>query len=94
MTIPLGTRVRVKNDWPEAGPQRVHVRTPHFVRGREGRVVAVLGDFPNPEKLAFGRPAEKRRLYQVSFDQPSLWRQGQPGDTLTVDLYEHWLEPL
>ena len=55
MLAPGGT-VRVRDDWPEArGP--CHIRTPHYLRGRTGRVVRHLGDFPNPEDLAFARPA-------------------------------------
>ena len=54
-----GDRVRVKDDWPEArGP--VHIRTPWYVRGMEGEIVRHLGDFRNPEDLAFNRPAENR----------------------------------
>ena len=86
-----GTRVRVKNDWPETrGP--CHIRTPWYLRGEEGVVERHLGDFPNPEDLAFARPAEKRPLYHVRFDQPGLWHQGSAGDVVVVELYEHWLE--
>ena len=86
-----GTRVRVKNDWPELrGP--CHIRTPHYLRGETGTVVRHLGDFPNPEDLAFARPAEKRALYHVRFDQPAIWQQGQAGDELVVELFSHWLE--
>lgn len=87
-----GARVRVKNDWPETrGP--VHIRTPHYLRGQQGTVVRKLGAYPNPEDLAFGRPAERRALYHVAFDQPSVWHEGRAGDELLVELYEHWLEP-
>jgi len=87
-----GTRVRVKNDWPETrGP--VHVRTPHYLRGLSGTVIRKLGAYPNPEDLAFARPAATRALYHVAFDQPSVWQEGKAGDQLVVELYEHWLEP-
>ena len=86
-----GARVRVKDDWPETrGP--VHIRTPHYVRGMQGTVVRQLGTFPNPEDLAFARPAATRPLYHVRFDQPSLWREGEAGDEVLVEIYEHWLE--
>ena len=88
-----GTAVRVKDDWPETrGP--VHIRTPHYLRGMPGRVVRQLGAYPNPEDLAFARPAAIRALYHVSFDQPAVWQEGQGGDELLVEVYEHWLEPL
>ena len=87
-----GTRVRVKNDWPETrGP--AHVRTPHYLRGLSGTVIRKLGAYPNPEDLAFARPAATRALYHVAFDQPSVWQEGKAGDQLVVELYEHWLEP-
>jgi nitrile hydratase len=86
-----GDAIRVKCDFPELrGP--CHIRTPHYLRGRSGVVERPLGAFPNPEDLAFGRPAARVPLYHVRFDQPSLFDEGQPGDTLLVEIFEHWLE--
>ena len=90
-----GDPVRVRDDWPEASGRRVHIRTPHFVRGRDGVVERLLGTYPNPEALAFGGdglPAQP--LYQVRFSQPGLFPDGsgRTRDTLTADIYEHWLE--
>ena len=86
-----GEMVRVKDEWPEAtGP--VHIRTPHYVRGVTGEVVRLLGEFPNPEDLAFARPAPARALYHVRFDQPAIWQQGHAGDEVVVEVFEHWLE--
>ncbi|HET9146899.1 MAG TPA: SH3-like domain-containing protein [Acetobacteraceae bacterium] len=91
MILEPGTRVRVKADWPETrGP--CHIRTPHYLRGETGLVLRHLGDFPNPEELAFGRPAQCLPLYHVRFDQPSLWREGAAGDELLVEIYGNWLE--
>ena len=87
-----GARVAVKDDWPERrGP--CHIRTPHYLRGRPGTVQRVLGAFANPEDLAFARPAPKRVLYHVLFDQPPLFQEGEPGDEVLVEIFEHWLEP-
>jgi nitrile hydratase len=89
-----GDRVRVRLDWPEAGPKRVHIRTPHYLRGRSGVVERVFGAYPNPEGLAFGQPGlPAQPLYQVRFAQAPLWAKGSPADTVVADLYEHWLEP-
>ena len=86
-----GTPVQVKLDWPETrGP--CHIRTPHYLRGRMGVVERHLGDFPNPEDLAFARPAARLPLYHVRFDQPALWGEGYAGDASVVELYESWLE--
>ena len=88
-----GARVRVRDDWPETrGP--CHIRTPHYLRGLPGTVVRRLGAFPNPEDLAFRRPAETRPLYHVAFEQAPVWGDGRPGDQLLVEIFEHWLEPL
>jgi hypothetical protein len=85
-----GERVRVcSEDRPG------HVRTPGYVRGKMGRVESVLGEFRNPETLAYGETGlPERPLYKVSFRQVDLW-EGYPGpasDELCMDIYEHWLE--
>ncbi|MDB5374027.1 MAG: hypothetical protein JWP04_2669 [Belnapia sp.] len=87
-----GDRVQVKDDWPERRG-RCHIRTPHYLRGRSGTVERVLGSFPNPEDLAFARPAPARPLYHILFDQPPIWSEGEAGDSLLVEIFEHWLEP-
>ena len=87
-----GTRVRVRDDWPETrGP--CHIRTPHYLRGAAGTVVRHLGDFPNPEDLAFDRPAKSVPLYHVAFDPTSVWPDARSTDELLVEIFEHWLEP-
>jgi hypothetical protein len=86
-----GETVRVKDAWPEAsGP--VHIRTPWYVRGVVGEVVRYLGAFPNPEDLAFARPAERRELYHVRFRKGAIWPEAKPDDALLVEIYGQWLE--
>ena len=92
MNFPPGARVRVKNDWPEArGP--CHIRTPYYVRGETGTVLRHLGDFANPEDLAFARPAPLLPLYHVRFELEKIWQQGRAGDEILVELFGTWLEP-
>lgn len=87
----VGETVRVKNDWPEAaGP--VHIRTPHYVRGVEGEVICRLGSFPNPEDLAFRRPAAQQDLYHVRFKQSAIWPNSKPDDEVLIEIFGHWLE--
>jgi hypothetical protein len=87
----VGETVRVKDAWPEtSGP--VHIRTPWYVRGVTGEVARHLGAFPNPEDLAFGRPAERRDLYHVRFRKGTIWPEAKPDDELLVEIYGHWLE--
>jgi len=73
-----------------------HIRTPYYIRGKSGEITRVLDSFANPEELAFGRdglPAQP--LYRVRFAQNRVWPDysGMVGDTIDVELYEHWLEP-
>ena len=91
MSFAPGSAVRVRDDWPEAhGP--VHIRTPHYLRGRAGTVVRHLGDFPNPEDLAFARPAARLPLYHVAFAADAVWPGG--GNDLLVEVFESWLLPI
>ena len=86
-----GSAVRVRDDWPETrGP--VHIRTPHYLRGHAGRVVRCLGAFPNPEELAFRRPAATIPLYHVAFRPAQIWPDAGATDELVVEVFEHWLE--
>ena len=87
-----GERVRVRSE-----DRPGHVRTPGYVRGRTGRVESVLGEFRNPETLAYGESGlPERPLYKVSFRQVDLWDEyrGPADDELCMDIYEHWLEPV
>ena len=88
-----GDRVRIKADRPPG-----HVRTPAYVRGKIGWIERVHGQFRDPEKLAYGLDGLPRQtLYLVGLRQTHLWpaRYAEsPRDTLYVDLYEHWLEPV
>ncbi len=86
-----GTRVRVRDDWPEARGE-AHIRTPHYVRGREGVVVRHLGDFPNPEDRAFARPAATLPLYHVQFDPSAIWPPPRSAGALLVEVFGPWLE--
>ena len=90
MTFTVGDFVTVRDAWPPG-----HLRTPAYVRGRTGAVVAVLGLYPNPEELAFhrsGLPAPM--LYRIRFAQHELWPDyaGVAADSVDVEVYEHWLE--
>lgn len=74
-----------------------HRRTPYYVRGKVGVIERACGEFPNPEELGHGFDGlPKKFLYRVRFRQKDLWTNyaGGDGDTVDVDLYEHWLTPL
>ena len=87
-----GDRARVRVAW-----QPGHVRTPAYIRGHVGTIVRDLGAYPNPEERAYrrsGLPASL--LYRVRFRQKDVWPDydGGDDDTLDVELYRHWLEPV
>ena len=86
-----GDRVKVRSGTPPT-----HFRTPEYIQGKTGVVVALYGNFRNPESLAHGGdglPMEP--LYRVEFDQKQLWEnyQGPEKDKLLVDIYDNWLDP-
>jgi len=86
-----GDAVTVRRAYPPG-----HLRTPHYIRGKAGVVERICGSFANPEELAYGRnglPALP--LYRVRFVQHQVWADytGAPGDTVDIEIYEHWLEP-
>jgi nitrile hydratase len=84
-----GEAVRVRDDYPPG-----HIRTPIYLRGKEGVVERYFGAFGNPELLAFNQPGPKKDLYKVRFRAVDLWPdyQGSPKDTIDADIYDHWLE--
>ena len=91
MSFAPGQAVRVKEGSPPG-----HVRTPSYVRGKQGWIERVHGEFRNPESLAYGGDGQPcQPLYMVGFHQRDLWDTRyteSQADNLYVDLYEHWLE--
>lgn len=77
------------------GNPPTHYRTPVYVQGKTGKVVALCGVFPDPESLAHGGDGRPHKaLYRVEFPQGDLWSgySGPAADRLQVDIYEQWLE--
>ena len=74
-----------------------HVRTPWYIRGKSGVIERICGEFGNPEELAYGRDGTpKQILYRVRFMQNEVWDgyAENPKDTVDIEIYEHWLEPV
>ncbi|MAV99421.1 MAG: nitrile hydratase subunit beta [Rhizobiales bacterium] len=72
-----------------------HCRTPSYIRGKEGIVERVCGEFPNPEEIAlsYDNPSIIP-LYRCRFKQAHVWKnyKGSNIDTLELEIYEHWLK--
>jgi hypothetical protein len=83
-----GERVRVR-DWYPPG----HVRTPYYIRGKSGTIERICGVFNNPEHLAYAKADDPKPLYRVRFQQTDVWgSSAMGGDTVDIEIYEHWLE--
>ncbi|MGQ0577849.1 MAG: SH3-like domain-containing protein [Betaproteobacteria bacterium] len=85
-----GERVAVRASYPIG-----HVRTPYYIRGKRGVIERLCGAFGNPEELAYARPGlPKLPLYRVRFFQREIWPayKGGPGDSVDVEIFQHWLE--
>lgn len=85
MSYRPGQRVRVLPGDPDA-----HTRVPGYARGQRGAVVAVLGDWPLPDASVLGID-RTMTCYAVRFAAADLFGSGD--HTVTVDLWESYLEP-
>lgn len=71
-----------------------HVRTPDYILGQSGEVVQFCGHFLNPEDLSLGLASGPLvPLYRVQFALSQIWPEQphHPGDTVSVEIYGHWL---
>jgi nitrile hydratase subunit beta len=85
----VGERVRVR-EWHPPG----HTRCPRYVRGKMGVVVRVDGIHSLPDVEAHGSARRYEPTYSVRFDAAELWRDGQRGVWVHVDLWDSYLERL
>jgi nitrile hydratase len=84
----VGDRVRVR-EWHPHG----HTRAPRYVQGKRGVVVRVDGSASLPDIEAHGGGRVLDPTYSISFSTEELWGQGgAAGETVNVDLWEHYLE--
>ena len=82
-----GDRVRVR-EWHPPG----HTRCPRYVRGQAGTVVRVDGIHSVPDIEAHSTARRYEPTYSVRFDATDLWRDGQRGVCVHVDLWDSYLE--
>lgn len=85
----VGDAVRARNINPEG-----HTRLPRYARGRAGVVTAFHGAHVFPDANAHGKGEDPRPLYAVRFTARELWGEAaSPRDTISLDLWEPYLEP-
>ncbi len=70
-----------------------HTRLPRYVRGRRGVIVSLYGAHVFPDTNAHGQGENPQPLYAVRFTAQELWgRAANPRDSVTLDLWEPYLE--
>ena len=85
-----GDDVRVL-DWHPTG----HTRCPDYVRGHVGSVVRVDRPSNVPELEAHSGALVTEPTYAVRFTGRELWgAEAGAGESVTVDLYDRYLEPV
>jgi nitrile hydratase len=85
-----GDKVAARNIHPGG-----HTRLPRYIRGKRGAIGRVHGAFILPDTHAHGRGKNPEPVYTVRFDAREVWgEQAAAHDSLYVDLWESYLEPL
>jgi Nitrile hydratase beta subunit len=82
----IGDRVRTRRTDPP-----YHTRLPRYARGAAGTVTDLLGRYPLPDRSSRRLAAEPEPVYTVAFAARELFGEG--GHTVTIDLWESYLEP-
>ena len=85
----VGDRVTTRN-LHRAG----HTRLPGYARARVGSVAMLQGGWVLPDTNAHHQGEHPEPVYAVRFDGTELWgASAEPGTSVTVDLFESYLEP-
>ena len=84
----VGDRVRVR-EWHPIG----HTRCPDYIRGKVGVITRCDGEFSIPDVEAHSTHRVTEATYSVRFDADELWKDGQAGVSVNVDLWDNYLEP-
>jgi nitrile hydratase len=70
-----------------------HTRLPRYARGKLGTVESVNGAHVFPDSNAHGHGEAPQWLYTVVFEAAELWgRDGGPGERVSIDAWESYLE--
>lgn len=83
-----GDRVRAK-DMSPAG----HTKLPRYVRGHVGTVEAVQPGHLLPDTHAHFQGENPQHVFTVAFDSHELWGADAELFTLTIELFDSYLEP-
>jgi len=71
-----------------------HTRLPQYATGAQGRILLFHGAHVLPDSNAHGLGEAPEPLYTVLFAASELWAApAHPGDEVTLDLWQSYLEP-
>jgi nitrile hydratase beta subunit len=84
----VGDEVRAKDVEP-AG----HTRLPNYVRGHRGTIEMVQPAHLLPDTHAHFQGENAQHVYSVRFDARELWGEDAEPFSVTIELYESYLEP-
>ena len=83
----VGQRVRARDVHPPK-----HTRMPRYVRGRRGVVERIQPSALLPDTHATFEGENAQHVYAVRFDSSELWGPDAERFTLTIDMWETYLE--
>lgn len=84
----VGDRVRTRAEHVDH-----HTRLPAYASGRIGVIERVHGAHVFPDTNARGLGEQAQWLYTVVFDATDLWDDAAPGQRVSVDAWDSYLEP-
>jgi len=86
----VGQRVRARTINPVT-----HTRLPRYARGKIGMVTRDHGIFVFPDTNSQFLGEKPQHLYSVRFAARELWgEQAKPKDTVYIDMWDDYLEPV
>jgi nitrile hydratase subunit beta len=86
----LRQRVRTRNMHPVG-----HTRLPRYARGKLGIIHRDHGVFVFPDTNAYFQGEKPQHVYSVRFAARELWgEQAAPNDSVYVDMWDDYLEPV
>jgi hypothetical protein len=83
----LGDRVRATSEAASG-----HTRLPAYIRGHVGTVAALLPGQVLPDAAAHFIGENPQHVYSVEYDAAELWGSDSEPFSLTIDLFEPYLE--
>jgi nitrile hydratase len=83
----VGDSVRTRADEPAP-----HTRLPAYARAKSGTVVALRPAQIFPDTAAEFTAEDPQHVYEVRFDSHELWGEDADPGSVTIDLYERYLE--